>query len=1317
MIRDGIDPRSILAITFTNKAANEMVERVEALIPGQRVWISTFHRFCARLLRSRAEAVGLQPNYSILDTSDQRQLIKQVMHDLDIDTVHTPPRQIAARISNEKNEMRSAESFARKFADTVGNHLDAVVARVYPEYQKRLLQSNGVDFDDLLLHVVTLLTEFPQLREQLGDRYRYVMVDEYQDTNLAQYRIVAALAERHKNLCVTGDPDQSIYGWRGARIDNILRFEQDFPNASTVRLEQNFRSTGRILKAADELIANNIHRKAKSLTTDNANGEPVKLLLFDDERSEADSIAVAIQHAVENEGFAWSDFAIFYRVNALSREVERALMRHRVPFQVAAGVAFFDRVEIKDMLAYLRLINNPQDETAFRRIVNTPRRGIGGTTVGRIAQWAAAENISLLEAASRASEIPTLSKRSATMAKRFAELIGELSEIAGETVETMVRTVVHKTGYIRAWENSTSEKDQQRLANVEELVTAAQQHDAVFGDEATLESFLETTCLANEVDNVDESAGRVTLMTLHAAKGLEFPVVYLLAVEQSLIPHERSLQSGKDRELEEERRLLFVGMTRAMQRLYLTETRQRTFRGRPLHTIRSDFLAEMQLDEQDETTGHSAASWSPEWTARDKKQFQPKAEKSAAKPQRPASLDSLIMTGADLLNAAENGGDAEEPAGDTASAFQTGMTVRHPRYGLGQIVKTGGYSKKRSVTVEFRDDGRVATYVVDHCPLQPVGLPANYGPLFLDRRIAIRLPKRPETGNQTHRLFGEPDVMDERHTGQSRRNDLPDQRSEGLICAALYARVSSERQASNLTIASQVDALTTRIAADGLTIDESMCFLDEGYSGEALVRPALERLRDAAWSGAVDCLYVHSPDRLARKYAWQAVLLDEFRKHDVDVIFLNHDRHDDSPEGEMLLQMQGMFAEYERAKILERSRRGRRYAARQGKISVLGHAPYGYRYVPKDESGEAQYRVVLDEARIVKQIFEWVGLEGLSLRQTARRLTKQGVPTATGKARWDQSTVRGMLKNTAYKGSAGFGKTRMVPRPSRARPPRGQPEVPRRPKVARPAAPEDIELIPVPALVSAELFDAVAEQLEENCRRQRERESGAKYLLSGLLVCHCCGSSYCGRRNKQNPSKPYVWYRCLGTDKSRFDGKTICENRAVSGSPVEDEVWSDVCGLLRDPGRLQREFDRRLERNKPDEPAIASLRQSISELKRRIARLLDAWEHGWIERADFEPRIARTRERLRREEESLSSHERTSCDEDTLRLVVADFTKFAQELSQRIDDIDRETKRKILRLLIKRIEVDEEEIRIVYKVNPNPFASAPQSGANCYKIG
>jgi site-specific DNA recombinase len=542
------------------------------------------------------------------------------------------------------------------------------------------------------------------------------------------------------------------------------------------------------------------------------------------------------------------------------------------------------------------------------------------------------------------------------------------------------------------------------------------------------------------------------------------------------------------------------------------------------------------------------------------------------------------------------------------------------------------------------------------------------------------------------------------HRRQSRLDSPRILKPGETVCVALYARVSSERQAADLTIASQVDAVRQRIAADGLTLDDALCFLDEGYSGETLLRPSLERLRDAVWTGIIDRVYVHSPDRLARKYAWQVLLLEEFRRHNVEVVFLNQNRQDDSPEAEMLLQMQGMFAEYERAKILERSRRGRRFAARQGRVSVLGHAPYGYRYVPKEKHADAQYQIVLEEARVVKQMFEWVGLQGLSLRQAALRLTEQEVVTAKGNRRWDQSTVAGILKNPAYKGAAGFGKTRVVPRPPRLRPARGQPEVPRYPKVSQDVAATEVETIPVPAIVSSDLFDAVAQRLQENRRRQRQHQAGGKYLLSGLLVCHRCGSAYCGRRTSPRLPKSRVWYRCLGTDKWRYHGAAICENRSLAGAPAEEQVWSDVCDLLRDPDRVKREFERRLERNRPDETTLASLRKSIGDLKRRMARLMDAWEHGWIERSDLEPRLARIQERLSREEDSLKAHERSVTDDATLRLVVGDLSRFTTELSQRLDQIDFETKRKILRQLIKRIEVDQEEIRIVYRINPFPFA-------------
>lgn len=399
---------------------------------------------------------------------------------------------------------------------------------------------------------------------------------------------------------------------------------------------------------------------------------------------------------------------------------------------------------------------------------------------------------------------------------------------------------------------------------------------------------------------------------------------------------------------------------------------------------------------------------------------------------------------------------------------------------------------------------------------------------------------------------------------------------DDTIRVALYARVSSEKQAEELTIQSQVAALRQRIARDHLRVDDELCFLDEGYSGSTLIRPALEKLRDIAHCGGIDRLYVHTPDRLARKYAYQVVLLEELRQCEVEVLFLNDVAQQASPEGELLLQVQGMIAEYERAKILERTRRGRRFAARQGKVSALAHAPYGYRYITKHEgSGEARYEIVAEEAQVVKEMFAGVALEGLSLGAVVRRLAERGVRSPTGKARWDRATVRGILLQPAYTGIAKDGKTRLGPRANQHRAKRGDPAVPRREKVAQATTPEEQEDIRVPALIPVDWFTAAATQLEENRRRLREQKQGAEFLLSGLLVCHRCGSAYCGRRHRCREGE-YVYYRCLGTDKYRHGGDALCTNQSVNGN-VEAAVWSDLCALLQEPERLQREFERRLD--------------------------------------------------------------------------------------------------------------------------------------------
>ena len=547
-----------------------------------------------------------------------------------------------------------------------------------------------------------------------------------------------------------------------------------------------------------------------------------------------------------------------------------------------------------------------------------------------------------------------------------------------------------------------------------------------------------------------------------------------------------------------------------------------------------------------------------------------------------------------------------------------------------------------------------------------------------------------------------------------------------MICqegnrVAVYARVSSDHQAKTATIASQVAALRQRVQEDGYTLEEEFCFIDEGYSGSTLVRPALERLRDMAHAGAIDMLYVHSPDRLARKYAYQVLLIDEFNRAGMKTIFLNH-QLGQSAEDELLLQVQGVIAEYERAKILERARRGKRYAARNGSLAVMAAAPFGYQYLPKSgAAGEAQYQVVLEEARVVRQMFEWVGYEGATLRDVCRRLKENSIKTRTSKSDWNPGTVATMLRNPAYKGLAAYGKKRRIPAQAQLRPRHLKPGQRRMPVSSCRTDREEQELIPVPALVSEELFEAVAQRLAENQRRNRERKAGAKYLLQGLLECARCGYACTGRQSgKVRPGlqkEVYFYYRCSAKERCPTKEESRCDNQSIRITALDEAVWRDVCEVLRGPDRVKREYERRLSGEDPNGTgAFGDTQKAVQRVKRAIGRLIDAYENGLLSKQEFEPRIQSRKERLARLEKEAESWAAIQEQQSQLRLAIDRLDTFARQISAGLDNADFATKREIIRALVKRIEIDRENVRVVYRVSPHPFVPGPASGAilqNC----
>lgn len=756
LLEQGIDPRQILALTFTNKAAEEMRQRLSRLAPDQPVWVGTFHRYGAQMLRRYASLIGLQENYSILDADDAQKLLQKTIEEVKLKDPSLTPQMIAQQVSRAKNNLIQPSDFTR----STGRSWDRVTQQVYEQYQTRLLRSNAVDFDDLLMLPACLLRDNPELRSALDARHRFIMVDEYQDTNLAQYALVRAMSIDHPNLAVTGDPDQSIYGWRGANLRNILDFEQDYPQVHVVRLEQNYRSSAAILRVADELIAHNQQRKAKELRTDNAEGEQVRLVTFTSAKDEASGIAARIAADIQSGRRRASDFAIFYRVNSLSRNIEHALATSRVPYQMVHGVEFYQRQEVKDLIAYLHLINNPHHDVAFLRVINTPTRGIGAKTVARLVEAATQHQLPLLEVARQCRSLGQLSARATSSILSFVALYDELRKLATASMESIMNAILQETGYRQQLQGSMHQEDLDRLANVDELATAAREFDLQHGTDAPLQAFLEQAALVNDTDDLQGGADKVTLMTLHAAKGLEFPVVFLIGVEQGLIPHERSREEPA--QIEEERRLLFVGITRAQQELQLSYANYRGHHGLNRPTVPSPFLmelprAEMQiveptmpLDEGYSDLRRPAdASRAGKYPGADEDGFEAEIQVNDGWPGRPSdeeaefaqerwqqdqladaefarskqkerrtaasAIHSRLTTAAEMLRAA-SGHDGRV----TPDQFELGMTVRHGSYGEGEIVNLSGTGLRRQAVVQFFNDGKQRTFRLQYAMLQPV---------------------------------------------------------------------------------------------------------------------------------------------------------------------------------------------------------------------------------------------------------------------------------------------------------------------------------------------------------------------------------------------------------------------------------------------------------------------------------------------------------------------------------------------------------------------------------------------------------------------
>lgn len=694
LINNGVYPDNILAITFTNKAAKEMKERIEDLVDekARHIWIGTFHSVCVRILRQHIDKLGYDKSFVIYDSSDQEKLVKECLKELNIDDKKTPPKSILGSIGNLKDNLIDWRTFKR---DNHTKFEKKILIDVYEKYQKKLEANNALDFDDIIMKTVQLLHENDEVLSYYHRKFNYILVDEYQDTNTAQYNLIKTLASLNKNLCVVGDDDQSIYGWRGADIKNILDFEKDYENTKVIKLEQNYRCTKKILDAANFVIANNENRKNKRLWTENEPGEKIRFYKGNNDREEAGFIGDKIKTSV-NEGASLKDFAILYRTNAMSRVLEESLMSRGVPYKLIGGLKFYDRKEVKDVIAYLRVINNPADSVSLERIVNVPKRGIGDSSLDKVKDFAISSDVSLYSAMLDIEEVSSLTKRASNSIEKFISMMNTFI-MSRDTIKVsdLIQEIIDKTGYIEELKKEQDKDKVDRVQNIQEFYSAAIEFEAGEEEDKSLSSFLEKIALVSDQDGISDDA-RVTLMTLHTAKGLEFPTVFIAGFEEGVFPHFRAQED--EGEMEEERRLCYVGITRAKKELYLTCASQRLMFGRTTFNPPSSFVEEIPEDIVENISPKPKESFSRVYSH----EVQPKIK--AANRNIASKVEIPVMENK-KMNTLGN------------SDIKAGVKIKHKVFGKGLVIATKPSGNDVQVTIHF-DTAGLKNLILGSAPIE-----------------------------------------------------------------------------------------------------------------------------------------------------------------------------------------------------------------------------------------------------------------------------------------------------------------------------------------------------------------------------------------------------------------------------------------------------------------------------------------------------------------------------------------------------------------------------------------------------------------------